>query len=218
MMSSVEAARRQMVDQQVRAWDVLDDRILDTLVAVPRERFVPPAFRDVAFADAEIPLGHGQVMLAPKVDGRILQAIAPLPNETVLEVGTGSGFLTACLARLAGQVVSIEIHEDLAQGARRVLHDLSIRNVGVEVADACLLDTVDCYDVVVVTASLPVYDPRYERALRPGGRALLVVGEAPVMQALRVTRTAGNEYLREPVFETNVPAMVGAKRPSRFNF
>ncbi|MGA1463862.1 MAG: protein-L-isoaspartate O-methyltransferase family protein, partial [Steroidobacteraceae bacterium] len=153
----MEAARRQMVDQQVRAWDVLDDRILDTLVAVPRERFVPPAFRDVAFADAEIPLGHGQVMLAPKVDGRILQAIAPLPNETVLEVGTGSGFLTACLARLAGQVTSIEIHEDLAQGARRVLHDLSVHNVGVEAADACLLDTVDGYDVVVVTASLPVY-------------------------------------------------------------
>ncbi len=218
MMSSVEAARRQMVDQQVRAWDVLDDRILDTMVAVPRERFVPPAFRDVAFADAEIPLGHGQVMLAPKVDGRILQAVAPLQTETVLEVGTGSGFLTACLARLAGQVTSIEVHEDLANVARRVLHDLSVRNVGVEVADACLLDTVDGYDVVVVTASLPVYDPRYERALRPGGRALLVVGEAPVMQALLVTRTSGNEYLREPVFETNLPAMVGARRPSRFNF
>ncbi len=218
MMSSVETARRQMVDQQVRAWDVLDDRILETMFAVPRERFVPAAFREVAFADAEIPLGHDQVMLAPKVDGRILQAVAAAETETVLEVGTGSGFLTACLARLARQVTSIEIHDDLARSAQRALHDLTVRNVSVEVADACQLDTVDCYDVVVVTASLPVYDPRFERALRPGGRALLVVGEAPVMQALLVTRTSGNEFLRESVFETNVPAMVGASRPSRFNF
>ena len=218
MMSSVETARRQMVDQQVRAWDVLDDRILETMVAVPRERFVPPAFREVAFADAEIPLGHGQVMLAPKVDGRILQAVAPMATETVLEIGTGSGFLTACLARLARQVTSLEFHEDLARGAQRVLHDLAVRNVAVEVADACRLDVVHGYDLVVVTASLPVYDPRFERALRPGGRALLVVGEAPVMQALLVTRTEGNEFLREPVFETTVPAMIGAPRPSRFNF
>ena len=131
MMSTLEAARRQMVDQQVRAWDVLDDRILETMVAVPRERFVPPAFREVAFADAEIPLGHGQVMLAPKVDGRILQAVAPMATETVLEIGTGSGFLTACLARLARQVTSLEFHEDLARGAQRVLHDLAARNVAV---------------------------------------------------------------------------------------
>lgn len=218
MNTSLESARRQMIDQQVRAWEVLDDRVLETLAAVPRERFVPDAFREVAFADTAIPLGHGQHMLAPKLEGRILQALAVTRGDEVLEVGTGSGFFAACLARLGTRVRSLELYEDLATSARRALKANLVTNVTVETGDATRLDTVDRYDVIAVTGSLPVYDPRFERALRPGGRLFVVVGEGPVMEARLVTRLEGDEWVRRGLLETSIDPLVNAVHAPRFRF
>ena len=215
---NVEAARRQMIDQQVRAWEVLDDTVLDVLRAVPRERFVPEAYREVAFADMEIPLGHGQHMLPPKLDGRLLQALALRRDDEVLEVGTGSGFLAACLARMARSVRSVEIHGDLAEAAARALRGESVTNVTVERMDASTLDESERYDAIALTASLPVYDARFERALRVGGRLFAVVGTAPIMEARLVTRAGPAEWISESLFETCVDPMINAPRPPRFNF
>jgi len=213
-----EAARQQMVEQQVRAWDVLDLKVLETLKTVRREAFVPPAFVDVAFADAPIPLMHGQSMLPPKVDGRILQALDLKPTDDVLDVGSGSGFLAACLGLLAARVRSIELFPDLAAFATRNLLAASANNVVVETGDAWLLDETDRYDAIVVSASLPVYDGRFERALKTGGRLFVVVGEAPVMEAWRVTKTGAGTFERASLFETSIAPLVNATRPSPFVF
>jgi len=218
MEFDVESARRQMIDQQVRAWDVLDERVLEALAAVPREHFVPEAFRDVAFADATIPLGHGQCMLPPKVDGRILQALDLGRGDEVLEVGTGSGFLTACLARQARHVRTLELFADLSATAVRALKALSVTNVTAETADATKLDESGLYDAIAVTASLPAYDPRFERALRPGGRLFVVVGTEPVMEARLVTRTGEDQWVSEALFETVIPPLVNARGPHPFRF
>jgi len=218
MQANPEIARRQMIDQQVRTWDVLDDRVLEVLSQVSRDRYVPESFRDVAFADASIPLGHGQSMLPPKVDGRILQALAVNRGDTVLDVGTGSGFLAACLAALGGSVRSLEIFEDLAASARSALRADSVSGVAVEVADASQFDETDRYDVIAVTASLPVYDRRFERALKPGGRLFVITGQRPVMEARLVTRIAEDQWRSEALFETVVEPMINALQPPAFHF
>lgn len=214
----IETARRQMVEQQVRAWDVLDERVLGVFAQVRRELFVPTAYRDVAFADAPIPLGHGQVMLAPKIDGRILQALAPQPGESVLDVGTGSGFLAACLARLAGHVRSLEIFPELGVTARENLRASGVGGVDVEVSDAMTHAETDRYDAIAVSASLPVYDARFERALRIGGRLFVILGEAPVMEALLIRRVSASEWLRENLFETVIAPLLNAPQPPQFVF
>jgi protein-L-isoaspartate(D-aspartate) O-methyltransferase len=218
MTLDLEFARRQMIDQQVRAWDVLDERVLQVLASVPRERFVPEAYRDVSFADAAIPLGHGQSMLPPKVEGRLLQALSVERDDEVLEVGTGSGFFAACLARVGRRVRTLEIFADLAQSAERNLGALSVTNVTVEVADAARLSPEALYDAIAVTASLPVYDPRFERALKPGGRLFVVVGTGPVMDAQLVTRVDTEQWVREDLFETVIPPLLNARRPDAFIF
>ncbi len=218
MHANPEIARRQMIDQQVRTWEVLDDRVLDVFARVSRDRYVPESFRDVAFADAAIPLGHGQGMLPPKVDGRILQSLAVNRGEDVLDVGTGSGFLAACLAALGGSVRSLEIFEDLAASARSTLRADSVTGVSVEVADASRLEETDRYDAIAVTASLPVYDARFERALKLGGRLFVITGQRPVMEARLVTRIAENEWRSEALFETVVEPMINAPRPPTFHF
>jgi protein-L-isoaspartate(D-aspartate) O-methyltransferase len=214
----IETARRQMVEQQVRAWEVLDERVLGVIAQVRRELFVPAAYRDLAFADAPIPLGHGQSMLPPNVDGRILQALALRPGETVLDVGTGSGFLAACLARLAGEVRSLEIFPELAAFARENLRASGVGGVGVEVFDAMTLAETNRYDAIAVSASLPVYDARFERALKVGGRLFVVVGEAPAMEASLIRRVSDSEWLRESLFETVVAPLVNAPQPPKFVF
>jgi protein-L-isoaspartate(D-aspartate) O-methyltransferase len=218
MNFDVESARRQMIDQQVRAWDVLDDRVLETLAAVPREHFVPAAYREVAFADTAIPIGHGQSMLSPQVEGRCLQTLAIQREDDILEIGTGSGFFAACLARMGRQVRTLEIFADLAQVADRALKAHSVTNVTVESADASKLPAEPRYDVIALTASLPVYDARFERALKPGGRLFVVVGPGPVMEARLVTRVAEEQWARESLFETAIPPMINAVRPNAFNF
>jgi len=217
MDAPLEAARRQMVDQ-VRASAVLDPRVLETLAAVPRERFVPDAYRAVAFADAPIPIGHGQWMLPPLLEGRILQALAPARGERVLEVGTGSGYFTACLAHLTGSVDSIEIHADLAAGALRAVGDEGIARVSIETGDAFARVYEPAYEVVAVTGSVPVASRALEEALVVGGRMFVVIGTGPVMDACRVTRTGEDSWLSEPLFETRIEPLILPTTPSRFRF
>jgi protein-L-isoaspartate(D-aspartate) O-methyltransferase len=218
MNAKTEAARRQMIDQQVRTWSVLDPRVLDALGAVPRERFVPEVYRGVAFADTPIPIGHGQHMLAPALEGRILQALAPVRGERALEIGTGSGFFAACLAHLTGSVDSIEIHADLAAGAARTINDLGISRVTVETGDALAREFDAAYEVVTVTGALPAPERRLERALVVGGRMFVVVGTTRAMEARLVTRTGEDSWLSEALFETRVDPLIQAVAPSRFQF
>jgi protein-L-isoaspartate(D-aspartate) O-methyltransferase len=218
MNPKTEAARRQMIEQQVRTWDVLDSRVLETLASVPREKFVPEAYRAVAFADATIPIGHGQFMLKPALEGRILQALAPVRGERALEIGTGSGFFAACLAQLTGAVDSIEIHADLAVGAMRAIEEQGISRVVVETADALAREYDASYEVIAVTGSLPAPDRRFERALAVGGRLFLVVGSAPVMEARLITRTSTESWLSELLFETRIEPLIQPTPVSRFSF
>ncbi len=217
MLATNEIARQQMIRQQVRTWDVLDPAVLATLDQLPREVFVPQAYQGVAYADTTIPLAHGQCMLAPKLDGRILQSLALTPSDSVLEVGTGSGYLAACLAALAGEVTSLEIHADLAEGARKALAMVNA-SVTVQCADAMTWNTEQRFDAIAVTASLPVYDTRFEQWLKPGGRLFVVVGTGPIMQARLITRGQAGPCLSETLFETQIPALQNAKSASAFHF
>jgi protein-L-isoaspartate(D-aspartate) O-methyltransferase len=215
---NTEALRNQMVEQQVRAWEVLDDRVLDVMRGIQRDKFVLDAFRGVAFADAPIPLPHGQRMLPPKVHGRILQALALRSSDVALEIGAGSGYLTACMARLCSRVRSLEIHADLSELARANLLAAAVNNVAVETMDATRLDEASKYDAIAVTASLPLYDERFQQALKIGGRMFVVVGTAPIMEAWKVTRLGEREWERESLFETVIDPLVNAARVSQFVF
>jgi protein-L-isoaspartate(D-aspartate) O-methyltransferase len=214
----VAEIREQMIEQQVRAWDVLDERVLEVLRRIPRELFVPEPLRYRAYADVEVPLPRGQHMLRPSVVGRILQALLPQGGEQVLEIGAGSGFVSACLRSMARHVRSLEIFPDLADGARRNLAALGMRDVDVADADALQGDDGRRYDVIAVTASLPLYDDRFERMLALGGRLFVVVGEPPVMEARLVQRTAESAFATQSLFETVIDPLVNAQQPPRFTF
>lgn len=212
------AARQQMVDQQIRTWEVLDPRVLDALAAVPREAFVPEAYRRLAFADAPIPLDFGQTMLAPVLQGRILQALAVGASDHVLEVGTGTGYLCAALSLLGGETRSIDIHGEFTALAARNLRIMPEARVQLETRDAFSGAPLGNYDAIAVTGSLPVYDPRFEQALRVGGRLFVIVGAAPVMDAVLIRRVDDNEWIRESLFETVVAPLLNATASPRFVF
>jgi protein-L-isoaspartate(D-aspartate) O-methyltransferase len=212
------AARHQMVDQQIRTWEVLDPRVLDVLSTVPREAFVPPAYRELAFADTPIPIGFGQSMLAPLLQGRILQSLAAIESDTVLEVGTGTGYLTAAFGLLAGSVHSIDIRAEFTAAATANLRTVPQARVQLETRDAFNGAPLGEYDVIAVTGSLPVYDTRFEQALRVGGRMFAVVGVAPVMDAILVRRVDSTEWIRESLFETVIDPLVNAVAPQGFVF
>lgn len=215
---NLEATRQQMIAHQVRAWDVFDQVVLDALAGVPRELFVPAAYAAVAYADTDIPLAHGEVMLAAKWVGRALQALAVRPGEAALVVGAGSGYVPACLAKLGAQVKALEIHSDLAVAARENLAKAGIGGVEVETADGLSLQEQSRYDVVFVTGSLPIEEERFRLALKPGGRLFVIIGEAPTMEAMLVRRDAEQRFSSEILFETVVPALAHARRPSAFQF
>ena len=216
MSLNIEQARFNMVEQQVRPWDVLDARVLEVLGQVRREEFVDAAHRDIAFGDLELPLRHGEVMMKPVIEGRVLQSLLPASHESVLEIGTGSGFLTACLARLSQEVVSVEQHADLADTARARLDKAGIGNVRVDVAEAVQgFEPKREFDVVVVTGAVFALPERFKRWLKPGGRMFAVIGESPVQCAVVLTRT-GDSYKEESLFETDLPYLTNAAPPKRF--
>ena len=215
---NTEQARRQMVEQQIRTWDVFDPDVLEAFLNIPKDRFVPEQCADVAYADTEIPLPHGQYMLRPNIVGRILQSVDIKPADDVLEIGTGTGYLTACLASLASTVSSIDIFPEFVESARKRLEELGIENVSLECMDAMLELPDGQFDVVIVTASLPELDDRFVRALKPGGRLFVVLGDPPLMRATLITRHDGDAVDQEALFETNVPRLIADWRPAAFSF
>jgi protein-L-isoaspartate(D-aspartate) O-methyltransferase len=212
------AARQQMVDQQIRTWEVLDPAVLDVFSQVPREAFVPPKYRELAFADAPIPIGFGQSMLAPKIQGRILQALSLIAADSVLEIGSGTGYLAACLSLLAFSVRSIDIHPQFTAAATANLRAVPTARVEFETRDAFSAAPLGEYDVIAVTGSLPVYDARFEQSLKLGGRLFAILGEAPVMDAILVRRVDNAEWIRESLFETVVEPLINATAARRFVF
>lgn len=210
-----QQARHAMVEQQVRPWDVLDPRVLDTLMRVQREDFVPPRHRKLAFADLPLPLEHGEVMMKPLHEGRMMQSLSLEASDEVLEIGTGSGFVTACLAQLAREVVSIDRHSDFVDRARQRLAAEGAANVSVETADVFAWQPGRLFDAIAVTGAVAT-DPEYfGQWLKPGGRLFVVHGLSPVMEALRITRRDG-ALLRESLFETDLPYLHGAAPAPRF--
>ena len=206
-------ARENMVEQQVRPWDVLDMRVLDTIGSVPREAFVPEALRALAYADTALPLGDGETMMKPVQEGRALQALLPQAEESVLEIGTGSGYLTACLAHLAREVVSIERHADVAEAARARLAAQGIGNARIDTADALSWDNAQQFDAICVGAAVESLPPRFLEWLKPGGRLFVVQGRSPAMEATLVHREV-NGSRTESLFETDLPYLAGtAPRP-----
>lgn len=214
-----EQARFNMIEQQVRTWEVLDQRVLDTMNSIPRENFVPEQYRSLAFVDTEIPIGNDQVMMSPKVEGRLLQALNITPQDSILEIGTGSGYLTACLASLGKQVTSIDITPDFTSTAAGKLAEQGISNVTLETADAANgIGSSEQYDVIAVTGSLPLLQKQFHESLTPGGRLFVIVGKLPIMEALLITRVSENNWSQESLFETCIPALEHASRPQGFVF
>jgi protein-L-isoaspartate(D-aspartate) O-methyltransferase len=213
-----ELARHNMIEQQIRPWDVLDQRVLDTLRSVPREDFVPERYRNLAFSDVAIPLGHGEVMLKPNVEGRILQALAVQPTDHVLEVGTGGGYLTACLARLAATVVSVDIVPEFIEAARQKLKAHGLANVVLHVGDASQGWGGHRYHAIAVTGSVAEVAEIWRQSLSLNGRLFIVAGQPPVMEALLITRVGEQEWVRESLFDTELPPLRNAAPVKTFAF
>lgn len=213
----IEKARFNMIEQQIRTWDVLDDAVLNVLSETPRETFVPEAYRALAFSDISIPLDHDQTMMPPKLEGKLLQSLGLRHSDRVLEIGTGSGYLTACLAKLAGQVISIDIFEDFTESAGTRLSDFD--NIELLSGDAANgWQDERGFDAIAVTGSLPRLHQGFHDLLTVGGRLFVIVGRPPIMQALLVTRVNENEFQQESLFETAVPPLVNAPQPELFVF
>lgn len=214
-----QLARHNMVEQQIRPCNVTNTHLLELLETVPREAFVPADCENLAFADTQIPLGHGQSMMKPLVEANMLQALDVQATETALEIGTGSGFITAMLAKSARHVHSIEINPELSAAAAHNLEQQGIINVTLEVGDASNgWDTHAPYDVIAVTGSLPVLEERFQHCLKVGGRLFVIIGEAPAMEAVLITRVSENEWQHKSLFETDITALKNAPAPQHFKF
>ncbi len=212
-------ARNNMVEQQIRTWNVLDQRVLDFIGQIPRELFVPEQYRDLAYAETNIDIGHGQVMMTPVVEARILQAAQVHADDKVLEIGTGSGYLTALLGNMGGHVYSVEIIPELQKRAEEHLAELGIHNTSLEEGDGSNgWNRYAPYDVIVITGSLPVLPESFQQSLAPGGRLVAIVGESPVMEARLVTRQEDNQFSNEYLFSTEIPALINAPQPRHFTF
>lgn len=218
-MMNFEQARFNMVEQQVRPWDVLDANVLAVMSEVPRENFVPPQYKNTAYTDYAAPIGHHQEMLKPVLVGRLLQALNLQSNEIVLEVGTGTGYLTACLAKLASYVYSVEIVPEFNPIASKNLTSLNIENVTLETGDASKgwAERPE-YDVIVITASMPEVPECYKNALEVGGRLFVVSGKSPVMHAKLITRVSENDWSEENVLETDVAPLQNSQKEPEFSF
>ena len=218
---SLNHARHNMIEQQIRPWAVLDETVLDTFRFLPREKFVPANWQKLAFADIEIPLAHRESMMHPRVEARMLQELAVQATDQCLEIGTGSGFVTACLAHLGDQVDSVDIHADFSRQAEEHLLELSLANVSLYTDDASngwqgLPGKL--YDVIAVTGSLPEYTPAFEQRLAPGGRLFVITGKHPVMHALLVTREDKDNFNHKVLFETILKPLSGSSSEPVFQF
>ena len=215
----LEQARFNMVEQQIRPWEVLDQTVLDLLFKVRREEFVPAAYRSLAFFDMEIPLGQGESMWSPKLEARAVQALQLKKTDKVLEIGTGNGYLTALLASLAGHVYSVEIHADFIREAETRLKAHGFGNITLETGDASLgWEKHAPYDAIVVTGSLPIMPANLPAQLAPGGRLFAITGDDPVMEAQLVTCVSHGVFRTESLFETSVKPLANAVQPERFTF
>jgi protein-L-isoaspartate(D-aspartate) O-methyltransferase len=216
---NIEQARFNMVEQQIRPWNVLDLSILELLSTVKREAFVPAAFKDLAFADTELPLGHGQCMLTPRLEARLLQDLGVQPHESVLEIGTGSGYMTALLAHRAHKVTSLELSPDLVNTDRANLRNAGVQNADVKQADGALLTTADgSYDVIVLGGSVTEVPQTLLQMLKVGGRLAAVVGSEPVMCATFVTRTSATDFRTTQPWDCDAPRLQNFPEPSTFQF
>jgi protein-L-isoaspartate(D-aspartate) O-methyltransferase len=215
---NTQYARLQMVNQQVRGWNVYDEDVLEMLRELPREHFVPQAFETLAFADTAIPIGHGEYMMSPTIEGRLLQALSLDGDENVLEIGTGTGFMTACLSRLSGHVTSIDIHGDFIESASARLAHEDITNVDLRQMDATQELPEGSFDAIAVTGSIQSFDPRYVEALSPHGRLFVVVGDSPTMQAKLIERTDEHDWETLVLFETDLAPLVHGALPPQFSF
>jgi protein-L-isoaspartate(D-aspartate) O-methyltransferase len=217
-----EQARFNMVEQQIRPWSVLDDTVLQTMGSIPRDKFVPESLKSLAYADIEIPLAHGESMMFPRMEGRLLQELELGIDDECLEVGTGSGFLTACMATMAKHVYSIDIHDDFLQRAGENLAANNIANISLENKDGLTsfhpkMSGTKKYDAIAITGSLPEYLPLFEQLLKPEGRLFVVVGSKQTMHAMKVIRT-GDKFIRTSLFETELAPLVGVETRSSFEF
>jgi len=214
----LESARHNMIEQQIRPWDVLDQKVLHVMADIPRERFVAPEQKSLAFMDIEVPLSHGEAMMSPKMEGRLLQALDVKPTDVAFEIGTGSGYLTACLASLGSSVFSVEIHQDLHLQAKSRLGSLGIKNATLWTGDAAQGWALppSNYDVIAVTGSIPEYDPCFEQQLKLGGRLFIVVGTAPIMTAMLITRVGDKAFSQTKLFETDLKALAGRETKPQF--
>ena len=213
-----EQARFNMVEQQIRPWEVLDPDVLGLLFKVKREDYVPARYRDLAFTDVEIPLGNGSSMWSPKMEARVLQELTLRRGESVLEIGTGSGYFTALCRSSGAFVTSVEIDAPLADAARTRLAAHGFADVRVEVADAARGFGSDTYDVIALTGSTPLLDEAWFAQLNPGGRVFAVVGDAPAMTAQVIRWSAPGARVSRTLFETVVTPLRNAPQPSRFEF
>ncbi len=216
---NLEQARFNMVEQQIRTWDVLDPQVLEVLQTMPRERFVPDHLHNLAFSDMNLPIGHGDVMLSPKQEGRLLQTAEIFPSEHVLEIGTGSGYLTACIAHMAAHVTSVDYYQDFIDTAGDRLQREGIRNVTLKQGDAAAgWDDGKRYDAIIVGGGLPELHEGFHRSLTIGGRLVLIAGEAPIMEGLLITRVSEDQWSTESLFDTWLPTLVNAPRTREFDF
>jgi len=219
MSMNFERARFNMVEQQIRPWEVLDSRVLSLLESIHREDFVPVKYRKLAFADMPIPLDDGQFMMRPNVEGRLLQALDLDEDDTVLEIGTGSGFMTACLASLAKRVVSVEVFEDLHKTAKARLREKNINNAELFTGDVMQgWQPEQAHDVLVVTGSVPVVPEQFLGWVNPGGKMFVISGKSPAMEARLLTRLDVSQWREESLFETDLPRLVNAEEPEEFVF
>jgi protein-L-isoaspartate(D-aspartate) O-methyltransferase len=208
-----------MIEQQIRTWEVLDQRVLNTLSLLHREDFIPVEYRKLALSDVSIPLAHGQVTMHPKVEARLVQALTISTEDKILEIGTGCAYLTAILSKFGKEVVSVDIFEDFIYESRTKLSNAQISNVNLINGDA--IDGWESqapYDVIAITGSLPETNPVIEQQLTIGGRMFVILGEPPIMDATLITRTDENHWARETLFETEIPPLVGALKKNTFQF
>lgn len=214
-----DVVRDSMIKSQLRTWNVHDERVLDLIARMPRQDYMPATSRNLAYVDMNIPLGHGEVMMAPKLEARLVQELEINPTDKILEIGTGSGFMTALLAALGRHVISVEIRPEFTAAAANKLAQHGVRNITLETGDGARgWDRQKPYDVILLTGSTPILPDTFQQSLAVGGRLIAIVGTAPSMEVKRIRRLGGHSFEEKSLFETVIPKLQNALEPARFVF